>query len=186
MRPLWTLLCLGSAVAAARVAGIRCKEDEVRMGGECCPKCSDGYQMKKPCTPLTGTVCESCPNGTFSVSGKNCTNCTKCTGHKPVTAQVCTRTHDTVCAPHYTVTPREDKEEKGETGRQHHHRHRNESVVYVGKEEGNKSNRTTLAWLSVLIFLVGIVLLILYLVTAYRSDRCQNYCPLSALIYRSL
>ncbi|AEV80807.1 membrane protein A21 [Aotine betaherpesvirus 1] len=90
---LWILVVLTTARST-------CKPDEYSTNnGECCPRCSPGYTVKTECSELTGTVCEPCPNGTYSLNGQlNCTACQTCKRTGMIVIKNCSTTHDALCA----------------------------------------------------------------------------------------
>ncbi|XP_011385833.2 LOW QUALITY PROTEIN: tumor necrosis factor receptor superfamily member 14-like [Pteropus vampyrus] len=55
-----------------------CKEDEYPVGAECCPKCSPGYRVHKPCGKDTGTFCVPCPWGTYTAHLNGLSECLQC------------------------------------------------------------------------------------------------------------
>nr|AAV65655.1 UL144 [Human betaherpesvirus 5]AAV65684.1 UL144 [Human betaherpesvirus 5] len=175
MKPLVMLILLSMLLACIGKTEI-CKPEEVQLGNQCCPPCKQGYRVTGQCTQYTSTTCTLCPNGTYVSGLYNCTNCTECNDTE-ITIRNCTSTNNTVCASkNYTSF--------SVPGVQHHKQRQNHTAHVTVKQ--GKSGRHTLAWLSLFIFLVGIILLILYLIAAYRSERCQQCCSIGKIFYRTL
>nr|ACX46790.1 UL144 [Human betaherpesvirus 5]AGC92374.1 UL144 [Human betaherpesvirus 5] len=176
MKPLVMLICFG--VFLLQLGGNKmCKPDEVKLGNQCCPPCGSGQKVTKVCTENSGITCTLCPNGTYLTGLYNCTNCTQCNDTQ-ITVRNCTSTNNTICAS-------KNHTSFSTPGVQHHKQRQQNHTAHVTVKQG-KSGRHTLAWLSLFIFLVGIILLILYLIAAYRSERCQQCCSIGKFFYRTL
>ncbi|AKI18368.1 membrane glycoprotein UL144 [Human betaherpesvirus 5] len=176
MKPLIMLICFAVILLQLGVTKV-CQHNEVQLGNECCPPCGSGQRVTKVCTDYTSVTCTPCPNGTYVSGLYNCTDCTQCNVTQ-VMIRNCTSTNNTVCAPKnhtYFPTP----------GVQHHKQRQQNHTAHITVKQ-RKSGRHTLAWLSLFIFLVGIILLILYLIAAYRSERCQQCCSIGKIFYRTL
>lgn len=79
-----------------------CKEDEYPVGAECCPKCSPGYRVHKPCGKDTGTFCVPCALGTYTAHLNGLSECLQCRVCDPamglVTRTECSGAENTVCS----------------------------------------------------------------------------------------
>ncbi|KAG7224267.1 hypothetical protein INR49_000510 [Caranx melampygus] len=96
--------CLSLVVCLCVLAlpGRCCRDKEyLTRDGECCPMCHEGTVVRRDCTPLLGTSCSRCDNGTFmnQPNGLNkCFPCSTCApAHGLFAQQSCTTTTDTVC-----------------------------------------------------------------------------------------
>ncbi|XP_035014818.1 tumor necrosis factor receptor superfamily member 14-like isoform X2 [Hippoglossus stenolepis] len=98
---LWTSLVFG-LVAVFSGPGSCCDTQEYRtQAAECCPMCHEGTFVQSDCTPLSGTRCRPCDNGTYmdQPNGlKKCFSCSSCVADNGLFVwQKCTNKTDTVC-----------------------------------------------------------------------------------------
>ncbi|XP_008121565.2 tumor necrosis factor receptor superfamily member 14 [Anolis carolinensis] len=82
---------------------LSCQVWEYRSSnGECCPKCTAGSRVAKPCTTSSSTGCVPCSEGTYTDHPNGLPECFRCQlcdpGAHLKVKEECTYTKNTVCA----------------------------------------------------------------------------------------
>ncbi|KAL2103273.1 hypothetical protein ACEWY4_000141 [Coilia grayii] len=102
------------AVASVAMA-TKCGAAEYKTGKECCPMCSPGHYVVRPCTEDISTTCLPCPPSTFTDKHNGLTRCLSCavcdTSAGLSVKGNCSSSSDTLCEPlegHYCTDPIKD------------------------------------------------------------------------------
>ncbi|XP_046727843.1 tumor necrosis factor receptor superfamily member 14-like [Silurus meridionalis] len=87
-----------------------CNNTEYEVGGECCSMCNSGHHVSKHCHGNSETVCNPCPNSTYTDVPNGLMACLICTvcdeGHGLMVKSNCISVSDAVCEPlpqHYCL-----------------------------------------------------------------------------------
>ncbi|KAL2103271.1 hypothetical protein ACEWY4_000139 [Coilia grayii] len=108
-----TIYGLLAVVSVAKAT--ECGPAEYYTGKECCPMCSPGHYVVRPCTEDISTTCLPCPPSTFTDKHNGLTRCLSCavcdTSAGLSVKGNCNSTSDTLCEPlegHYCTDPIKD------------------------------------------------------------------------------